>query len=118
MRSNDALGSQLAGVVVLDLDVFVGLVVHGVEHHRHNSRTVHVDRDGREITCKLEVLEEVHQPLSFLGSGEQRGILGVVGARSHESMKFGEPGALRRQGETRKPECCAWCRGSQRAKSR
>lgn len=92
LRSNDALGSQLAGVVVLDLDVFVGLVVHGVEHHRHNSRTVHVDRDGREITCKLEVLEEVHQPLSFLGSGEQRGILGVVGARSHESMKFGEPG--------------------------
>ena len=33
LRSNDALGSQLAGVVVLDLDVFVGLVVHGVEHH-------------------------------------------------------------------------------------
>ena len=88
LRSNDSLGSQLAGVVVLDLDVFVGLVVHGVEHHRHNSRTVHVDRDGREITCKLEVLEEVHQPLSFLGSG----IFGVVGARSHESMKFGEPG--------------------------
>ena len=75
---------------MLDADVFVGLVVHGVEHHGHDARAVHVDGDRHQITSKLEILEEVHQPLSLLRGGEQRGILGVVGARGHEGVQLGQ----------------------------
>ena len=76
---------------MLDAHVLVGLVVHGVEDHRHDTGAVHVDRDGRQVSSKLEVSEEVHEPLGLLGSSKQRGILGVVGARGHEGVQLGEP---------------------------
>ena len=91
LRSNHSKRGQLAGVVVLDGDVFVGLVINRVEHHRHDTRAVHVDGDGHQVSSELEVLEEVHQPLSLLGGSEQSGILGVVGARGHEGVQLGQP---------------------------
>ena len=39
----------------------------------------------------FQIREEVNQPLGFFRSASQRGILGVVGAGSHEGMQFAKP---------------------------
>src|SRR6185437_8935027 len=71
--------------------MFVGLVLNRVEHHRYNARVVNEQRNRSMRSTRIQVREQVHQPLGFFRSASQRGILGVVGAGSYEGMQFAEP---------------------------
>ena len=49
--------------------MLVGLVVHRVEHQRDHTRTIHKNGDGRVRTLRLQLLEQIDQPLGLRGTG-------------------------------------------------
>jgi hypothetical protein len=69
---NDLELSHLTGIVASDANMLVGLVVDRVEHERHDARAVHVDWDRSVHLTSVKFVEEVHKPLSFFGSEEER----------------------------------------------
>ena len=92
LRHNDLEFGELTSIVAGNPNVFVGLVVDRVEHERHNTRAVHVNGNWCMRLSSVEFVEEVDQPLGFLCSQKQRGVLGMVGARGDIGMEFAVPG--------------------------
>ena len=72
------------------LHVFVGTVVHRVEHHGQNARAVHVERHGFGQSG-VKLLGEVNEPLSLFRSEKKSSIFGMVCAGGDVGMQFAVP---------------------------
>jgi hypothetical protein len=92
LRCDDLLVGEFPCIVAANTNMLVGLVVHRIEHQRNNTRVVNKQRHGGVLALRIELVEQIHHPMSFLCSHRQGGVLGVIGGGSHEGVQFAVPG--------------------------